>query len=221
MLITLDQYYDVDFYNQTLEALKNNNVEYDVYVESIPPYNFYLDVPKKPFMVNFDEANSSKPRYLVSIVKPISLDNTYLFKRRQSHIGKKGFNYYSMNDVFKDMQKSKQGIIFNCTTETATELSKLFPRKIYYLGKYYNNRFSLMACDSLLVKNYFDKVNGKVKILAESKSFQNSTELEREVNFKVFSLNDRIIKVSNTPYMLNGNFHRTYISGNLTIKFGS
>lgn len=220
MLVTLDPYYDIDFYNQSIEALKNNKVDYRLYVQTISPYNFYIDIPSQPLFVNYDLMNPSNSRHLAAVTMPNSTDGAYLFLRRMTHAGKKGFNYYAFNDVFKAIQKSKEGIIFDCSVDSAKYLSRFYPRKIYFLGKYLNKRYSIMACDSLIVKNYFNRVSQKITILSESKDFVNSTELETEVNHKVFSLRDRLLKVSNTPFIQNGDFNRFYINGKLSAKFG-
>lgn len=220
MLVTLDPYYNVDFYNQSIEALKNNNVDYRLYVQTISPYNFYIDVPSQPLFVNYDLINQSNSRHLAAVTIPNSTDGTYLFLRRMTHTGKKGFNYYAFNDVFKAMKKSKEGIIFDCSVDSAKYLSRYFPRKIYYLGKYMNKRYTVMACDSLIVKNYFDKVSQKITVLAESNNFTTATELETEVNHRIFSLKDRLMKVSNTPFIQNGDLNRFYINGQLSTKFG-
>jgi hypothetical protein len=43
MLFTIDPYYDIKFFNRTLEALKNNKVPYELFVENKAPFNFYIE----------------------------------------------------------------------------------------------------------------------------------------------------------------------------------
>jgi len=55
----------------------------------------------------------------------------------------------------------------------------------------------------MMVKNYLNKAD----ILIESNSFKIITELEVELNFKIFQLKDRLQKLSETPYVLKGLYY--------------
>ena len=76
MLITIDTYYDINFYNQCKQALKNNNVKFTEFVNIKPPYNWVFEVEEKPIMINYDIVTSKK--FLIPLVKPLRPNEQYL-----------------------------------------------------------------------------------------------------------------------------------------------
>ena len=82
MLITIDPYYSIQTYNTSKEALKNNNISFNEFMCLKAPYHWYLELPTKPMMMNFDELSKGVERYVVSIVKPLTpLDQWTYFRR--------------------------------------------------------------------------------------------------------------------------------------------
>lgn len=45
MIFTIDPYYDIHHFNRSLESLKNNKVQYQLYVDNKSPYHFYIEAP--------------------------------------------------------------------------------------------------------------------------------------------------------------------------------
>lgn len=217
MIFTIDPYYNIQFFNRTLEALKNNKVNFELFVDSKSPYYFYIDCPIQPVFLDYDVISSSRERNLVSLVQPLTPQSDYKYLRRSSHTGKKGLEHYSTNDVFAQMNKTKEGVIFQMTAENAFKVSKKYPRKIWFLGRYLSNSYTVFAQDSLIIKNYLHKVPHR--ILQEGKSFNHSTELEQEVNYKIFSLRDRIIKLDETPFLNNGKLTNPRVRNEYQRKF--
>jgi hypothetical protein len=89
MYITIDPYYDIKFYNEAKEALKNNGVEYKEFINVKPPYNWYFQMDQKPIMVDFDEATSSEERWMVNTIQPLRANEAYLLLRRDNDNGPK------------------------------------------------------------------------------------------------------------------------------------
>lgn len=203
MLVTIDDYYSVNFYNQCLQALKNNGVEFDEFISSVAPYRFYLRVDQPPTFVNYDEVSTSFERHLVSIIKPLKPSDDYLYLRRESFQDKKGLKQYAINDALGSGQKSGEGVFFSSTKEEILRVSREYPRKIWFMGRYFNRKYRVFFADSLLIKNF---INEKDIMIAGS-SFKNITELETQLNLKYFMLQDRLLKLSETPYVQNGRFH--------------
>lgn len=215
MLFTIDPYYDIPFFNRQLESLKNNNIKYDLFIDNKAPHHYFIDQPIAPVFLDYDLLNQSRERNLVSIVQPLQPNTKYKYIRRPSITGQNQLNYYTLNDCFGDMQKSKQAVIFHQNPEYVFQISKKYPRKIYLIGRYFGNRYTLFGTDSLLIKNYLQDVPHK--IMAERSSFQHQTELEQDINYKIFALKDRIIKLDETPYVLNGKFYQPTVQ-NSTVR---
>lgn len=202
-LINIDDYYNIQFYNETKEALKNNGVEFREFINTNPPYNFAIMCDKEPVYINFDTVNRPQERYYVNIIRPLTPNQEYLYERRESFTNKKAINHYAINDALKSGQKSGEGIFFTANKEEILRISKEFPRKIFYFGKYYNNKYKLFFSDSLIIKNYIDSD----QILVESKSFKHITDLEIKLNYDIFKLSDRLMKLSETPFVKDGKFY--------------
>lgn len=203
VFITIDPYYTVQQYNEALEALKNNNVEYNEFILSKPPFHFYLELPYVPLLVNYDELSQSNERYLVNIVKPLTINDAYIYMRRDSYSDVKGLLHYAVNDALKTGQETGEGIFFSAEKDEVLRISKEYPRKIFFFGKYFNRKYKVFFTDSLLVKNFLNTG----QILTESNSFKYITELEVQLNYSVFHLKDRLEKLSQTPYIYNGIFY--------------
>lgn len=201
--ITIDPYYTIQEYNEALEALKNNNIDYNEFILSKPPFYFYLELPYKPLLVNYDELSQSNERYLVSIVKPLTINDAKIYMRRNSYSDVKGLLHYAVNDALKTGQGSGEGIFFSAEKDEILRISKEFPRKIFFFGKYFNRKYKVFFTDNLLIKNFLNSN----QILVESNSFKYITELEVQLNYSIFYLGDRLEKLSQTPYIYNGNFY--------------
>jgi len=203
MLITIDSYYDIKFYNETKEALKNNNVDYKEYISSKAPYHYYIETDETPYFINYDEPNRSYSRWLVNIIRPLKPNDEYIYERRESYVNKKAINHYAINDALETGQKSGEGIFFTADKDEILNITKEFPKKVFFMGRYFNRRYKVFFCDSLMIKNYIDTNN----ILVESKSFKSIVDLEVELNYNIFKLQDRLLKISETPYVINGKYY--------------
>jgi hypothetical protein len=200
MFITIDPYYNVEFYNECLQALKNNNVDFNEYISTKAPYYFYIEVEDKPLFINYDVAPKAAERWLVSLVKPLRSNDEYTYLRRDNIQRLEAVKHYSYTTPFKAIDSSKQGVIFTATKEEVMRVSREYKRKIWFMGRYFNRKYVIFATDNLMIKNFIPSEN----ILAEG---SNPIDIETQINYKVFQGKDRLTKYSETPYVENGNFY--------------
>lgn len=202
-LITIDDYYDIKFYNETKEALKNNGIDFKEYISTKAPYQWYLETRDEPKFINYERTSRQYSRWLVNIVRPLRPNDAYIYERRDSYTNTKAISHYAINDALETGEKSGEGIFFTAMKEEILSISKDYPRKMYFFGRYFNNKYKVFFADSLMVKNFLDPQN----ILVESKSFKSVTELEVTLNYNVFKLKDRLEKLSETPYVVEGKYY--------------
>lgn len=203
MFYTLDNYYGVKFYNDTREALKNNQIKFKEFIEIKSPYNWYikLDDNLKPIMVNYDE--KQKYRFLVQKVKALRSNEEYLLQRREDDAGT-NIKKYIFNDAFRDSEE--YGIFFHIKSkDELLKISKEFPGKIYYLGKYYDNKYRVCICNNIMIKNY---INPGQILLEKTPEMKEPGKFEAEFNYRVLKLNDYIVKYTETIYAINGSLVR-------------
>lgn len=203
MFYTLDNYYGVKFYNDTREALKNNQIKFKEFIEIKSPYKWYikLDDNLKPIMVNYDE--KQKYRFLVQKVQALRSNEEYLLQRREDDAGT-NIKKYIFNDAFRDSEE--YGIFFHIKSkDELLKISKEFPGKIYYLGKYYDNKYRVCICNNIMIKNY---INPGQILLEKTPEMKEPGKFEAEFNYRVLKLNDYIVKYTETIYALNGSLVR-------------
>lgn len=200
---TIDPYYNTEFYNQCKEALKNNGVQYKEYISVKAPHEFYFETPSAPTFINYDEANESYSRWLVNIVTALKPNDDYIYTRRDSFTATAAVNHYAINDALRSSAITKEGIFFSATRDEVLRISKEYPRKIYYMGRYFNRKYRVFFTDNLIIMNFLRAE----QILVKGKGFKSVTELEVELNWNVFQRADRLVKVSDTPYVLSGKYY--------------
>lgn len=203
MFYTLDNYYSVKFYNSTREALKNNQIQFKEFIEIKSPYQWFFKLADnlKPIMVNYDE--KEKYRFLVQKVQALRPNEEYLLQRREDDAGA-SIKKYIFNDAFRDAEE--YGILFNIKSkDELLSISKEFPGKIYYLGKYYDNKFKVCLCNNNMIKNY---ISPDQILLEKTPEMKEPGRFEAEFNYRVLKLKDYIIKYTETIYALNGSLVR-------------
>lgn len=202
-LITIDPFYNIEFYNQCKEALKNNGVKFKEYISTKAPYNFYLDVEQPPTFINYEVVPETYRRFLISLIIPLRPNDEYLQLRRDTFTNKKAVEQYGVNDALSSSLVTGEGVFFTSHKEEILRISKEFPRKLYFMGRYYNRRYKLFFSDSSLIKNFLITK----QILVHSNNVKDPTELELELNYRVFMEKDRLQKLSSTPYVLGGSYY--------------
>lgn len=200
MLISIDRFYSENFYNTCKEALKNNNILYSEYVSTIGTYKWYLDVPRKPFMINFEECPVSERRYLVSKVIPLDMSDEYRYYRRADSMGHFEPKYVR-NDVFSSLVNSEAYLFKVKSKKQLVDLSKI--SRIWYLGRYYNNRYRLALTTSLACRIVIPSED----VLLEKNPDETPENFELRINYSVLNSKEKIVKFSRTPYYENGKWN--------------
>lgn len=201
MLFTIDPYYDTRFYNESLEALKNNKVQFDELITIKTPYNWVLKTDQLPIMVNFDEVTNNDKRYLVTKVIALRENEEYLLQRRNDDTGE-GILKYIENQPFAESRKSDYSVLFNFSNkEELIRISKEFPDKIWFLGKYYNNTYNVCLCNNKMIKNY---LKPSQILLEKTLEHRLPGYFEADFNYKILKLKDRIKKFTETTFVQNG-----------------
>lgn len=203
-IFTIDPFYDTNQYNESLQALTNNNIKYEEFILMKNPFNFYirLEDKKLPAMINYVMINRNRWNYIVTKVKPlVPKDILKLYRFNKSVTSIKD---YINNDAFKEALKAKRTIIFNYKNrEQLLTLSKTYG-KIYVLGKYVNSKYRLAMCFNPEIKNVIMPND----LLLDIKE-QKLGELELKINNIILKNKEKIIKYSQTPYFENGKFNPT------------
>ena len=204
MLISIDDYYDIDFYNDALMALEENGVQYSEHIlfqnSSIPKY--CLNLPSAPLMVHYNSLLPEEEKYLVSKVIPIDANSSVELYRKHGDFGKGIRKEIYLNDAFLSIENYAAFINIS-SKEEALKLSKDIPLKIWYLGKYFNK---YKVC--LITSDYFIPALKESQILLEKTEKMSIVRFEQEFNFNVLHRKDRLIKYSKTPYFEGGVFYK-------------
>jgi len=199
---TIDPYTTINEYNQALEALKNNGIDYTEFISVFGDYKFYLSLENNqhPIMINYDKMDNTTWTRCVSKTKPLYANDIYLLYRRGE---KSDIARYVENDVFK-MARKEQSIVFKISTkEEFYSLSRAFGT-IYPLGVYFNGGIKLAISFNPEIKNALTKN----RILLEMGPHKVG-RLEAEINYKALRNQDKIIKWTKTPYFKDGKFYPT------------
>jgi hypothetical protein len=203
--VTIDDYYDIEFYNECRNALLTNNTPVIEYINVKPPYSWYLELDNLPVLVNYDRLSRSMEKYIVNKVEPATSNEEYLLQRRDSNSGKKSLDIYVKNAPLREADNSDFACFFNARNkDQLLELSKTLG-KIYYFGRYYN-KFKVAMCTNKMIKNFIDPDD----ILVEKSS--GAIQMELDLNWKVFKLNDRLRKFTETPLFVDGKYKPVKIS---------
>ena len=75
---TIDPYYPNSFYNECKESLKNNNVDFQEFINIKSPFEWYFRLDKEPIIVNYDKSSDSSSRWMVNIIKPLRPNEEYI-----------------------------------------------------------------------------------------------------------------------------------------------
>ncbi len=209
--ITIDPYYDIEFYNHCKEALKNNSVEFREFISIKPPYSWYLELEQNPIMVNYDFASNAETRWLVSTVLPLRAVDEYHYLRRNNDSGRNALLKFIENEPLKESRASDYAVFF--TVKNKEELEKItrdYPEKIWYFGKYYNNKYRVCLATHESISGF---LSPSQILLEKTSDLSEPGRFESELNWKIFRGSDFLIKFSETPYFESGFYHRPKIKG--------
>ena len=203
-IITIDPYYDNNFYNESIQALENNKIEFDEIIHLKNPYNFYIRLKTKqlPIMVNYDGITKKRWEESVLKVKPLIANDILKLFRFNKNVS--SIRTYINNDAFEEAYKSDRTIIFEYKNKDhLISLSKSYG-KIYVLGKYLNNSKKLAMTFNPEIKNVILPNNVYIDIGSHKLG-----ELELKINSEILKNKQKIIKYSQTPYFKDGQYFPT------------
>lgn len=212
MLVTIDPFYDVQFYNRCKSSLGNNKCSYREFISCRPPYNWYLDIPNKPVLLDYNEADRIEKSHLVTVVKPLRTQDFWKYYRRGND-NRENIKRFITNDAFEEaLNSSFSSFVWLRSKQSAVNLSKkLKGIKIWYFGKYYNKYKIFMINNEIITtilprEDILVQCDGKIESLIK---------MEQSLNYKYFKLKDFLKKNSETLYILNGNVHLPLIKTDL------
>jgi len=231
-LYTIDPYTNVVQYNEAIQALRNNKVQFRQLISLRAPYQWYLELPYAPLLVNYDTLEKSDSRYIVTKVQPIRPADDWQLLRRESNA--QDLPKYIENTPLTEARSSKYALFFNATSFDSMKIaSKALPGvKIWYFGKHQGSKYKIGLCTNKLILNFLPQNSVLLEKDATSKGFKeiggsegtggnagnNYTKpgfFEADLNFRVFKGKDYLKKYSETPYFLNGEYHQVKFQGTL------
>ena len=197
-LVTIDPFYSISQYNEALHALENNGVQYQEWISTLSPYNFYLDLDgDKPIMMNYEQSTRTNWIKLVSKVQPLVNNDEVLLYRRGNKIS--DIKDYINNDVFAKALKAEKTIVFNYQNrEQLLSLSKSYGA-IYPIGKYLKGAKRLAICFDAKIKNVVNPSDIELEM-----GKQRLGQLEMAINYEVLRNRDKVVKWVKTPHFRNG-----------------
>jgi hypothetical protein len=229
-LYTIDQYYSIEQYNESLQALRNNSVSFSQMISLRAPYHWYLDLPYAPMLMNYDSADKNILRYVVTKVIPIRASDDYRLIRRESNA--QDLPKYIENTPMTEARKSKYALFFNAQSfDGLRNISKAIPgTKIWYFGKHFSGKYKIALCTNKMINNFappnsflLEKDNvslGAKKIGGTDGSQGNQGNdytkpgfFEADLNFRIFKGKDHLQKYSETPYFLDGKYYPVKFQG--------
>jgi len=215
--VTIDPYYSNEFYTECKEALKNNSVEFSEYINIKSPYNWYFSVEEQPIMINYDRATGSQTRWMVSTVQPLRSNEEYLLLRKNNDKGRSSLLKYIENQALREARESDYAVFFTVKNREEIEsISAEVPTNIWYMGKYYNNKYRVCLATHEIIEGFLrpDQI-----LLTKNKELSEPGRFESELNWKVFRGNDYLIKFTETPYFKKGKYHKVKIRGDHSSRF--
>jgi len=200
----------------TKETLANNDIDYDLFITTKPPYDWYFRVDSKPIMVNYDELKHGSDRFLVSLVKPLRPDEEYKMVRRNSDVGMNALSKFINNSPMLESTKSSYSVFFHINSRGVGEkLSKEYPGKIWFMGRYFDSRYNVCLVNNMSVLAFLDDKD----IILEKTSVGHIGEFETEFNYRILKGREYLVKFTDTPYFLGGTYHKPKIRGDMSKKF--
>lgn len=208
--ITTDPYSDVSSYNYMLEALKNNKVQYKEFISTKPPYNWYINTDYKPIFVNYDNGEKNDMRFLVAKIQPLRPNEEYLLKRRETDgSSAAGIEKFIENSVFS-RAKNKYALCFRYKSKQELfQLSqKIKNNKIYLLGTFKGRKLAITYN-----KYAVEEISPSYIMQEKEENMYNGLgEFEMAINYFGLKKRDKIIKYTQTPYIMNGKYYPTKLN---------
>lgn len=200
--ITFDEYYSASEYKKFIQAAKNNGIEYEEFISTKAPYNWYLKVDEfdVPNFLNYDEATKQERRKMLKVLEPVFANEKYLLQRREND-NPKDFSRFVTFKAFDNVIGKPATIVKNINKQELIRISKELGTTIWVLGK--ERGWNLFLSENPFIKNY---VGQDSVILDKKKSDLNKPgELELALN-KILNIEHFSSKRTQQSHFKNGKF---------------
>ena len=212
MLVSIDKFYNVEFYNKCIQALLNNKVPVKQFISSVT-MKWFLDVPYPPVMLNYEELQGNERRFLLAKAIAVYPNDQYKLYRRTNDT--RSFNPVMVRADYMTDDKQYACFFHLKNQYDGHTLSKALNTKIYYIGKYYNNRYRICVCLDPAVRSLLSTSD----VLYEKAETEPWTKAETEINQRVFMLRDYLMKFTRTPYFSGNKFDAPLYYGEFQRRF--
>jgi hypothetical protein len=150
-------------------------------------------------------------------VQPLRPNEEYVLQRRDNDSGPKALLKFVENEPLRTARTSDYAVFFTIRNrEEAESITKDYPGRVWYMGKYYENKYRVCLATHPVVKNFLNP--GQI-LLEKNKELSEPGRFESELNWKVFRGNDMLVKFTETPYFEDGRFVPVKIRGDSSNKF--
>lgn len=212
MLVSIDKFYNVDFYNKCIQALLNNKIPVKQFISSVT-FKWYLDVPYAPIMLNYETLPTTERRFLLSKAIAVYPSDQYKLYRRTNDA--RALNPVMVRSDYMADDKQYACFFHLKNQYDGHTLSKALNTKIYYIGRYYNNRYRICVCLDPAIRPLLPSSD----VLFEKTEEITWNKAEIEINQRVFMLRDYLMKFTRTPYFTGNKFEAPPYYGELQKRF--
>lgn len=199
MLVSIDNFYNVDFYNKCIQALLNNKIPVKQFISSTT-LKWFLDVPYPPVMLNYEVLPENERRFLLSKAIAVYPSDQYRLYRRNGDV--RTFNPFMVRADYMTDDKQYACFFHLKNQYDGHTLSKALNTTIYYIGKYYNNRYRICVCLDPAIRPLLSSGD----VLYEKTEKESWVKTEIDINQRVFMLRDYLMKFTVTPYFKGNKF---------------
>lgn len=152
MVITFDDYYNAEQYNQFIDAAKFNKVKFDEYVLAQSPYYHCVEINDKnvPSFLKYTIMKTQRYFAMCSKIVPRYPEEAVMLKRRTSD-GTQAIAKFIENDVLREARSQKFVCAFKFTAKKILDYSIDFSDKLYILGM--KNGYKIGVCFNPYIQN--------------------------------------------------------------------
>lgn len=213
--ITFDEFYDIEQYNDFLNAAKNNGVKYSEWINIRTPYNWYLKLDESdlPKFVDYEVATDNHEKYMIKKILPKNPQDEYKLHRRDSD-SPTDFARFVVNDVWEYISKKKNLVVFkNRAREELMKISKspeLKDTKIFLLGKY--RGWDIAITDNKFIEGHISDTQVLYTEFDSERLRKKPWEVEGYINYYILRTDKIDRKFYDTSYVMNGRYYAVKVS---------
>lgn len=205
MVITFDEFYDVQESNGFINNLIDNNIEFSTYILTRSPYYWFYEVADKykPVFLKYSEATSTDIRLMLPKIRIVAPPD-YNYLRRISKNPSDIEKYISPN-IFKKAKNSDYFCCFKYSSISYINGISNLGFKIYIYPKKVRE-WNIAFCFDRDIRDVIMK-SSIVFEKTKASDFSRIGEIELYLNNRVFISDKLRFKVRYMPYSENGVYH--------------